>query len=112
MIKAVGKKTIFVSKKHKFRLRVQKDSAVGQAQKAGTTVTVSVLREEIKSNFEGTALQGMLQVKCLQSERRFNAPLLFDFPVGDEDTSTPIMDNYRRVLYAAFMRHIVCLLRP
>lgn len=100
MLKAVEKETMFVSEKHKFRLRVQKDSLASEAHTAGP-ITVSTMNEEI--SFESTTLRGMLQVECLPSGRHFDAPLLFDFPVGGDDTSSPVMDEHGCFLYEVCM---------
>lgn len=96
MIRLADEEAIFTSVKHKVRVRVQKDSVASQTHTAGP-VTLSILNDTI--DLEGIPLQGILQVKGLPSGYRFNAPLLFDFPVGGEGMSNDIMDEYGRVHY-------------
>lgn len=92
--------TIFESEEHGFRLQVQGDSvpacSPGEQQDSGP-ITVAPLRETI--GFEGGQLEGVLEVHCLPTGRRFDAPLLFDFLVEAGGKDDPIMDQHGRIRY-------------
>lgn len=96
--------TTFESKKHGFRLQVQGDSVPPAAHTPGAggeqssgPITVAPLKETIE--FEGGELEGVLEVHCLPTGRRFDAPLLLDFLVEPGDQDDPIMDRYGRIRY-------------
>lgn len=99
-IKLVENETAFESLKYGFRLRIQTGSMRGE-ETAGP-ITVSTLQDEIE--LDGSKLQGILEVECLPGGCRFNAPLLFDFPVGGVGVSNSVMDNYGRIRYEVCQR--------
>eukprot|EP00752_Nemacystus_decipiens_P003353 g3101.t1 len=98
--------TTFESKKHGFRLQVQGESVpphpVGE-QDSGP-ITVAPLRHTIQ--FEGGELEGVLEVHCLPSGRRFDAPLLLDFIVEPGEKDDPIMDPYGRIRYEVLTKEL------
>lgn len=54
--------------------------------------------------FEDAELEGVLEVECHPSPRRFDRPLLFDFLVDGENTDDPIMDEYGRIRFEVTSR--------
>lgn len=90
--------TIFVSKSYGFRLQVQRDSVPANLPENQTAGPIMVGPLHGTMAFEGDKLEGVMEVHCLPSKRRFGAPLLFDFPVqgGKND---PIIDEYGRIRY-------------
>lgn len=99
--------TIFESKTHGFRLQVQGDSvpALPPDEQNSGPITVTPLNETIE--FEGGDLEGVLEVHCLPTKRRFDAPLLFDFLVEAGNKDDPIMDQHGRVRYEVKQRRTV-----
>lgn len=89
------KHTIFDSKRHGFRLHVQEDSV--QDEQTSGPIKVQLLEGPMA--FEGGELEGVLEVECFPSKRRFDAPLLFDFLVDSGNNNDPIVDDYGRIRY-------------
>ncbi|CAM9294859.1 unnamed protein product [Ectocarpus sp. 6 AP-2014] len=93
--------TSFHSEKHGLRLWVQPDSvpvplSPGR-QEASGPIRVRDLVQTV--DFEGGELQGVLEVECLPCGRRFDAPLLLDFPVDGRNKEDPIIDAHGRIQY-------------
>lgn len=98
--------TAFESKRYGFRLQVQADSLPAHLSQEVTAgpITVSPLREVM--DLDGRRLKGILQVHCLPTKRRFDAPLLFDFPVAGGKKDDPIIDKYGRIRYEVRVKRI------
>eukprot|EP00903_Cladosiphon_okamuranus_P016594 g15307.t1 len=103
-IKPGMERTIFESKDHGFRLHVQGDSvpAAPPGEQNSGPITVAPLERDIV--FEGGELEGVLEVHCLPTGRRFDAPLLLDFLVEPGDEDDPIMDQHGRIRYEVLTR--------
>lgn len=90
---------IFESKKHGFRLHVQAESVPAHPAEEQTSgpITVALLPDTL--TLEDEQLEGVLEVHCLPSKRRFDAPLLFDFLVKGGNKDDPIIDQHGRIRY-------------
>lgn len=86
--------TIFESR-CPFRLQVQANS-VQHGQSSGP---IKVNRLQGRMKFEDGELEGVLEVECHPSPRRFDHPLLFDFLVDSDNKDDPVMDDYGRIRY-------------
>ncbi|CAB1104964.1 unnamed protein product [Ectocarpus sp. CCAP 1310/34] len=96
----------FHSEKHGLRLWVQPDSvpvplSPGR-QEASGPIRVRDLDQTV--DFEGGKLLGVLEVECLPCGRRFDAPLLLDFPVDGRNKEDPIIDAHGRIQYEILIK--------
>ncbi|CAM9887690.1 unnamed protein product [Ectocarpus fasciculatus] len=97
--------TSFHSEKHGFRLWVQPGSVpVGPSHDQQTSGPVRVGDLSQTVSIEGGYLQGVLEVECLPSERRFDAPLMLDFLVDGENHGDSIIDPHGRIQYEILIR--------
>lgn len=94
---------MFESDKHAFRLHVQRDSVPVDPPDNQSSGPITVTPLDGSITFEGQKLEGILNVHCLPSKRRFDAPLLFDFLVESGNQDDPIMDQYGRIRYEVFV---------
>ncbi|CAM9258348.1 unnamed protein product [Ectocarpus sp. 4 AP-2014] len=98
--------TCFHSEKHGLRLWVQPDSvpvplSPGR-QEASGPIRVRDLVQTV--DFEGGELQGVLEVECLPCGRRFDAPLLLDFPVDGRKKEDPVIDAHGRIQFEILIK--------